>query len=131
VRTLRSNASEEKLLDYMFRDGTLPQGWGLYMAGHPDRLFSGEGRVAIRPLVHQGELWGIGVEASAVGLRFALGTPDGDPPYVVRRPLQIELARVDAPELKVLGLAWKGDFGQPVSQTRVGDGSTSAYPTNN
>lgn len=130
VRALRSSASEEELLNYLFRDGALPQGWGLYTAGHPNRLFSGEGEIAIRPLVHQGELWGAGVEAGAVGLRFALGTPDGDPPYVVRRPLQVELARADAPERKVLALAWKGSFGPPVTQTWVGDGTTTAYPTN-
>ncbi|MEV2211168.1 hypothetical protein AB0H86_06670 [Streptomyces sp. NPDC050997] len=130
VRALHSSASKEALLDYLFRDGTLPEGWGLYMAGRPDRLFSGEGQVAIRPLVHRGELWGAGVEAGAVGVRFAFGTPDGDPRYVVRRPLQIELARADAPERKILALAWKGSFGLPVTQTRVGDGTTTAYPTN-
>jgi hypothetical protein len=129
VRALRGSANEEELLNYLFRDGALPQGWGLYMAGHPDRAFCGEGQVAIRPRVHEGELWGAGVEAGAVGLRFSLGTPDGDPPYVVRRPLQIELARTDAAERKVLALAWKGTYGPPVTQTRIGDGTTRAYPT--
>lgn len=129
VRALHSSADNEALLDYLFRDGALPEGWGLYMAGQPDRLFSGEGQVAIRPLVHQGELLSAGVEAGAVGLRFAFATPDGDAPYVVRRPMQIELARADAPERKILALAWKGNFGPPVTQTRVGDGTTTAYPT--
>ncbi|WP_415940085.1 YecA family protein [Streptomyces sp. 039-1] len=129
VQALRSSADAD-LLDYLFRDGSLPEGWGLYMAGQPDRLFSGEGQIAIRPLAHQGELWSAGVEAGAVGLRFAFGAPDGDGPYVVRRPMQIELARADAPERKILALAWKGRFGPPVTQTRIGDGTTTAYPTN-
>lgn len=129
VRALRSTADRQMLLGYLFRGGSLPPGWGLYMAGHPARVFSGEGAIAIRPLVNDGELWGAGVEVQAVGLRFALGIPDGGPPDVVSRPLQVELARADAPELKILALAWDGPFGPPVRQTRVGDGHTTAYPT--
>jgi len=126
---LRGSADQEKLLDYLFRDGSLPSGWGFYMAGHPDQPFSAEGPVAVRPMSNDGELWGGGVEFGAIGLRFALGTPDGDPPYVVRHPLQIDLSHHGRPVRKILALAWDGEYGPPVTVTWTGQGQAGRYPT--
>ncbi|MEV8547281.1 SEC-C domain-containing protein [Streptomyces sp. NPDC051572] len=126
---LRATADPEQLLTYLFRGGSLPTGWGFYMAGDPNMPFSAEGEVAVRPKSHNGEFWGVGVEFGAIGLRFALGTPDGDPPNVVRHPLQIELTHHARPERKVLALAWDGAYGPPVTVSWAGPGRGNRYPT--
>ncbi|MGW4983594.1 YecA family protein [Streptomyces mirabilis] len=126
---LRAAADPEQLLAYLFRNGSLPTGWGFYMAGHPDKPFSAEGEVAVRPVSHDGEFWGVGVEFGAIGLRFGLGTPDGSPPYVVHHPLQIDLTHRTRPERKVLALAWDDEHGPPVTVTWAGPGQANRYPT--
>jgi hypothetical protein len=107
VDDLRTIADPNMLADYLFRGGSLPPGWGLYVEGRPGDL-SADANVAVESTSVDGELWSGAVAMGVVAFTFALGRVQAKTPgwKVWHRPRAVCLnSRQDSAQ-KVLVLGW-------------------------
>lgn len=110
------------LAGYLFRNGPLPNGWGLHVIGIPGSEFSPDATVALQAYSKPGGGVSIlAVDLGAVSLRFALGRPRaGYRQLVVMRPQGVFLDDAEHTVQKVLALAWSNAGGDPVLITYHG-----------
>jgi hypothetical protein len=121
VHDLRATANRNMLADYLFRGGSLPPGWGLYVEGRPGEL-SADANVAVATKSIDGALWSGSVAMGVVEFTFALGPTQAKTAgwKVWPRPRAVCLnSRLDSAQ-KVLALGW--DHGKT-----TGKGVTFTY----
>lgn len=105
---IRAGVDRYMLADYLFRDGLLPQGWGLYAKG----LQSGgrsdpDVELAVSLVPIDGECYAGSIVVGGVELVFSFGTMEaGGGGTVVYRPSAIFLNRLGTDNCKVLALSW-------------------------
>jgi hypothetical protein len=132
ITSLRSTVDLKWTANVLFRGEPLPEGWGFHMTGRLGATFSRQAEVAIA--AHTGpdaDLWGGVVEFGAVSFRLGLGTMAATDTDVVlhRHPQGIFIAGADRDRQKVLALSWGDGGSDPITLTRLADGSVDRAPS--
>ncbi|MBN3458982.1 hypothetical protein JNN96_33625 [Mycobacterium sp. DSM 3803] len=102
-----------QLADYLFRDGHLPHGWGLYVTGHrAGRRVDPERALDIRLEERDGELRSGSLDVGGVRLTFAIGVRvPSAVTAAIYRPSVILLTRAGTDRHKVAALSWDNTMG--------------------
>ena len=108
IDDVRKSADRDVLADYLFRAGSLPPGWGLYIEAKTGADVSADANVAVGTRTGpDGDLWSGSVAMGAVEFHFAFGRPRANAGWTVsRRPRGVYLNSVKDSPRKVLALAW-------------------------
>jgi hypothetical protein len=122
VNDLRTTADRNMLAEYLFRDGSLPRGWGLYVSAQTDVDLRTEADVAVATgSGPDGAIWQGVVAMGVVAFTFALGNLRAHSGFkAFYRPRGVCLdSRLD-PARKVLALGWNHNksTSQPVTYTK-------------
>jgi hypothetical protein len=127
VQSLRTDADQGVLVEFLFRGGSLPDGWGFYAFPHLPDPHGLTGSVGVRSQTGpDGAAWFVQVEFGAIALAFCLGSPDSK--EAVHRPSGVLLTTVDGSGEKLIVFAWP-ETGHPVcSYERRGDAPSVEPP---
>jgi hypothetical protein len=128
ITEIRTSVDRHMLAGYLFRDGSLPDGWGMYIEGDPKDQFSAEAEIALSSQSGpDGALWRGDAAMGVVNFGFLLGIPQAGPGReLIHRPDGIVLNDQDHAERrsaaiqKVLALSWDRSAGNTVTFTFTG-----------
>jgi hypothetical protein len=134
ITELRTTADREMLADYLFRDGSLPDGWGMYVEGVPHIEINAEAEIAVASRTGpDGDLWRGSAAMGVVAFDFCFGVPDAAservlmlrPDGVVLEERGQSVAKTGDVQ-KVLALAWDRAAGRTFTLTFRGSRSVQA-----
>lgn len=110
---IRGEVRRRQLADYLFRDGALPIGWGLYVTGRrAGRTVDPQHALEIRLEKRDGELRSGSLDIGGVRLTFALGARrPSDATAAIYRPGAIIFTRAGTDAHKVAALSWDNSAG--------------------
>lgn len=95
------------MADYVFRDGGLPAGWGLYAKGlQTGRPSSPDQSLAVELENIDGETWGGSLRIGGVDWYFSFGVLSGGGAMVAYRPSALFLDRTGTDNCKAVALSW-------------------------
>lgn len=118
---IRGDKRRHLLAEYLFRDGDLPIGWGLYgvgarKGGHADP----DHAMTVKLEGPEGELRSGSLDVGGIRLTFAIGTRTSSAETeAIRRPSMIILDRVGTDRHKILAFSWDGTSGAKGKSLRV------------
>jgi len=105
AESLRKGIDEVRLLEYLYRDGRLPDGWGFYGFPRETDPSGTVGSIAINPRSGpDGGIWAIDVDFGAVHFSFALGKHDGNEGFY--RPGGTVLLTAKGKGERIIAFAW-------------------------
>jgi len=122
VPRLRAGIDHDALADYLFRDGGLPVGWGLYAKGlQTGRPSSPDQSLAVELENIDGETWGGSLRIGGVDLYLSFGRlSGGGGATVAYRPSALFLDRTGTDNCKVVALSWDQDADTIATAVRIG-----------
>jgi hypothetical protein len=105
---IRAGVDRSMLADYLFRDGALPPGWGVYAKGlQTGGRSDPDVELSVRLALIDGECYGGSMVVGGVELFFSFGRmTTGGGGTVVYRPSAVFLGRLGTHNCKVLALSW-------------------------
>lgn len=105
---LQEARERNKLLSYMFRDGLMPRGWGLYVRSLTSQFVRAPASaVEVKTDVRENTLLGADVTLGAVTFTFATGPlKAGNGAYAVHRPSVIRIHSEFDKSCKMLAFNW-------------------------
>jgi hypothetical protein len=118
---IRGEILRRHLGEYLFRDGGLPHGWGLYVSGsRSGRRVDPEHAMTVRLEESAGELRSGSFEVGGLRLTFALGAriPSIETAAIFR-PAGVFLDRVGTDRHKVAALSWDHSPGSRLPSAKV------------
>jgi hypothetical protein len=105
AESLRKKSDEAGLLEYLYRNGTLPHGWGFYGFPRETEPSRTMGSIAINPRSGpDGGIWAIDVDFGAAHFSFGLGQYDGSDGFY--RPGCIVLLTAKGKGERIIAFAW-------------------------
>lgn len=118
---LRAAVDVAMLANYLFRDGRLPPGWGLYTKGlQQGRKSAPDQTLSVRLQDIDGEIWGGSAMVGGVELYFSFGElTGGNGATVAHRPSALFLDRTGTQNCKVVALGWDQDQPSPGRGVRI------------
>ena len=107
------------LAEYLFRDGSLRNGSGLYAEGNPGSERASEAEIAVETGTGPvGDLWKGSTSMGVVTFDFAFDGPVAVPGrQMTYRPQGVFIADEARSAQKVLALSWDGAAGLPFTMT--------------